>query len=604
MTASSSRLHRPLAALLAVILVASGAPTTRATAGTVVADSGSGNGIASGRVVRADPDNARVTVTNGFHFWAALDVSYVGGSNFLHPTDPRVDFGGIYAGGGLIGPGGTAAWDGRFSAPSQALVRVHYDLSSAGGAAALAANLLTIIADSLGASLSASSPGRLLTALKVVTDLSTWADFVRQAQTNDIWGLVTSVELLLGSKTGRDTLRYALAQLGVLATDADLLKAASVAGIIDWAWTLFDIYRAVLLGQNDGTVIFSVAPPVVTPGPTATPTARPTPAATPRPTSAPTPVPTPGIPTARIGPWLVSPVSRSRSLTGPRGGDFSEPQLPAGYARLRLVISVTNVTSEPQEITSGVISLRPSFQAVARSDDGYRYGIAGSPGGWPALSGGGVVPPGFGIPLTLITDVPADVTVADIEVSLIRDDDNCQADTCVAAFSLGGFKKSGHARLIVPTSSFLSLGQSLTQGPLTITPTSRWQFIEPCSEGVAGPWELAIPIKLGSSFGYALRFDGSIGVLDPTGRVYPGRIQIVTSGGISPGADVPPRGEVIATALADAAPWEDTCSGEPRPVAGRWYLFINMAALMDRTGGTGELAGPAWGVWSLGKIAP
>lgn len=280
MIVSSPRLHRPLAALLAVILVASGVPSARATGGTVVADSGSGNGIASGRVVRADPDNARVTVTNGFHFWAALDVSYVGGSNFLRFTDPRVDMGGIYAGGGLIGPGGTAAWDGRFSAASQALVRVHYDLSSAGGAAALAANLLTIIADSLGASLSASSPDRLLIALKTVTDLSSWADFVRQAQTNDIWGLVTSVELMLGSKTGRDTLRYALSQLGVIATDADLLRVASVVGIIDWAWTLFDIYRAVLLGQNDGTVIFSVAPPVVTPGPTT----GPTPTTTSRPT--------------------------------------------------------------------------------------------------------------------------------------------------------------------------------------------------------------------------------------------------------------------------------------------------------------------------------
>lgn len=278
MIASSLRLRRPLAAVLAVALLVTGAPAARATAGTVVANNGSGNGIASGRVVRADPDNARVTVTNGFHFWAVLDVSYVGGSSLLRPTDPRVDIGGIFAGGGLIGPGSTASWDGQFSAGSQALVRVHYDLSSAGGAAALAANLLTIIADSLGASLSASSSSRLLTALKVITDLSTWADFVRQAQTNDIWGLVTSVELMLGSKTGRDTIRYALAQLGVVTSDAALIKLASVVGIIDWARTLFDIYRAVLTGRNDGTVIFSVAPPVVTPAPTIAPT--PTPGAT------------------------------------------------------------------------------------------------------------------------------------------------------------------------------------------------------------------------------------------------------------------------------------------------------------------------------------
>lgn len=285
MPTSSPWLRRPLAAALAAVLALSVVPAARATAETVVADNGSGNGIASGAVVRAAPDSALVTVTNGFHFWAALDVTYVGNAS-LQAAKPNEDLGGgIYAGAGLIGPNGTAAWDGHFAAASQALVRVHYDLTSAGGAAALAANLLTIIADSLGASLSASSSSRLLTALQAVTGMSGWIDLLHQAQTNDIWGLVSSIEVMLGSQIGRDTIRYALGQLGVIANDADLAKAASVVGIIDWAWTLFDIYRAVLLGQNDGTVIFSVAPPLVTQGPTPTATPTATPMPTPRATN-------------------------------------------------------------------------------------------------------------------------------------------------------------------------------------------------------------------------------------------------------------------------------------------------------------------------------
>ena len=292
MTARLRDISKTLAAVAVATAVAvAGTPAARATAGTVVADNGSGNGIASGAVARMDPNNALVTVTNRFHFWAALDVSYVAGSDLLRPSPLSEDFGGIYADIGLIGPNSTAAWDGHFTAGSQALVRIHYDLSSAGGAAALAANLLTIIADSLGASLSATSSSRLLSALQLITGMSSWADLVHQAQNNDIWGLVTSIEVLLGSKTGRDTIRQALGDLNVVASDAALVKAASVVGIIDWVYTLFDIYRSVLLGQNDGTVIFSVAPPsaAATPTPTTMLAASPgpTPTGTPRPTPRP-----------------------------------------------------------------------------------------------------------------------------------------------------------------------------------------------------------------------------------------------------------------------------------------------------------------------------
>ena len=113
------------------------------------------------------------------------------------------------AAGGLIAPSATAAYQGTFDAKtggSQA-VRVHFDLASAGGAAALAANVLTIIADRLGASLVASSPSKLTAALQLLMALPGYAELLRAAQQPaDLWGLVSAIETLFGTATAMSRL--------------------------------------------------------------------------------------------------------------------------------------------------------------------------------------------------------------------------------------------------------------------------------------------------------------------------------------------------------------------------------------------------------------
>jgi hypothetical protein len=260
--------------LLPLVLLATLVSPTATLGATpvVTVDNSAGNVIASGAVVKSDPNAALVTVTNGYHFWVAADLHPPIGGASLRPASIFEAVGGLYAAAGLIGPNGTAAWDGKFDTTtggSQA-VRLHYELTSAGGAAALAANLLTIIADSLGASTSVATAGGLLKALTLVTDLPSFADLSQAVQTQDIWGIVTTVELLLQSGTGRATVQEALSDVGVVATDDQLLAAGSVVGIMDWAWTLIDMMRSSLGDHFDGTVKFSVAGasgPIVTPPP-------------------------------------------------------------------------------------------------------------------------------------------------------------------------------------------------------------------------------------------------------------------------------------------------------------------------------------------------
>ena len=254
-----------LALLLALLFSIVAAPTAAADS-LVTVDNSAGNSIATGTVVRSDPSQALLEVRNNYHFWVAVDVVSAHGA-VLRPAALSEDLGGLFAGGALINPSGTAAWDGVFDSSTGGLatIRVHYDVTSAGGAVALAGNVLTIIADSLGASLAASSASGLVKSFTLIMDLPSFADFGRQIQQQDVWGLVTSIELLLGSPTGRATIKEALSELGVLASDSQLLGVASVVGIIDWAQTLVDLMRASISGTTDGSVTFSVAGPTPTP---------------------------------------------------------------------------------------------------------------------------------------------------------------------------------------------------------------------------------------------------------------------------------------------------------------------------------------------------
>ena len=272
--------RRLLPVVLLLALVAP--PATSAATPVVSVDNSQGNVIAVGAVVRDNPANALVMVTNSYHFWAAIDREPATGDASLRPASLLENIGGLYAAGGLIGPGAIAAYDGTFdptTGGAQA-VRVHNDVTSAGGAAALAGNLLTIIADGLGGSLSASSSAELTTALKLIGSLPDYAAFVQAMQgTPNLFAIVSTIKALLASEVGRSTIRQALADLHLIASDADLVRVASVVGVIDGGQLVVDLLSASIWEHTDGTVTFSVpstVPPSAAPTPTLAPTSRPT----------------------------------------------------------------------------------------------------------------------------------------------------------------------------------------------------------------------------------------------------------------------------------------------------------------------------------------
>lgn len=226
----------------------------------IMVDNTAGNGIATGEVSRADPADALLTVRNNYHFWVAVEVQAVVGAEVM-PAVLSDDLHGLFAGGGLIPPSGSAAWHAVIdsSTGGQVTIRVHYDFSSAGGAVAVAGNILTIVADSLGVSLSASSPSTAEKAFKLLMEVPEYVDLVdtlRGPNPPNMWEFVKSMKTLLGSKTGRAAILEGLRELGVSVSEGRLVEVASVVGIIDWWWTLQDLMTASILGRTDGTVTF------------------------------------------------------------------------------------------------------------------------------------------------------------------------------------------------------------------------------------------------------------------------------------------------------------------------------------------------------------
>jgi hypothetical protein len=271
-------------ALIAALLVPLG-PAAAATP-QISVDNTASNTIAIGAVVKGDPANALVTVKNGHNFWAAIDLQAPLGGASLRAADPlNVDIGGLYAAGGLIAPGATAAYQGTFDVTrgGSQTVHVHYDVTSAGGAAAVAANLLTVIAYALGASMTAGPGWGPAAALQALMAAPGYADFLRAVQrSGDIWGLVSAIETLLGTQTGRAAIIAGLAQFGVSATDAQLVVAGSLSSVIRYVQLLVDLLSASWNGQTDGATTFWLRAPIPTPAPTPTP--RSTPKPTPKPT--------------------------------------------------------------------------------------------------------------------------------------------------------------------------------------------------------------------------------------------------------------------------------------------------------------------------------
>jgi hypothetical protein len=256
--------HRHLALLVAATLLAAGlpggAPAVRAATTGVTIDLSLGNGIASGAVVDPDPAHALVTATNGYHFWAGLDLQAPTGAAQLAPTTLAVDARGIYGTLGLIGPGATSAWSGTFGAGggSQA-VWIHYDLATPRGAQALALTCLTIVADTFGSPLLAPSAAVVQHAVTLITDLAPFTDLLAAVQRNDPWAIAKQWSLLLQSGPGRAAIIEALAELGVIATDTGVKALGSVVGLIDFAQTMVDLLRAGIGGHTSGQVTFAVA---------------------------------------------------------------------------------------------------------------------------------------------------------------------------------------------------------------------------------------------------------------------------------------------------------------------------------------------------------
>jgi hypothetical protein len=237
----------------------------------VKVDNSAGNKIATGNVVDDNPSGARVTVTNGYHFWVAADLQpAVGGAN-LRPDYSELT--GIFAGGGLIGPNGTASWTGAFdtaSGGSQA-VRLHVgDMLSAGGAVTVAGNVLTIIADAGRLTLVAHAAGDLVTAFDVVATLPALHDLSEAMNRLDVWGVAKAWAELVGSDTGQTAIREACAVLGANVSATVLKSIGSVFSIVEYARTMVDLARSSLGDHFDGTVTFSVeqaaqAEPTTTP---------------------------------------------------------------------------------------------------------------------------------------------------------------------------------------------------------------------------------------------------------------------------------------------------------------------------------------------------
>jgi len=261
-----------------------GAGPIRAATGTVTVDLSLGNEIATGAVTDPDPAHARVTVSNRYHFWAGLDLQAPSGGARLTPTPIGEDARGLYGLLGLIGPEATSAWAGTFDpAGGSQAVWLHYDLATARGAQALALTTLTIVADSFGAPLLAPSASAVVHAVTLLTDLDEFTNLLAAVGRNDPWEIAKAWSLLLQSQAGRDAIRLALADLGVVATDGALKSLGSVVGLIDFARTMLDLLRAGLAGHTSGLVTFSVggepegsrqAPPSATSAPSQAGTGR------------------------------------------------------------------------------------------------------------------------------------------------------------------------------------------------------------------------------------------------------------------------------------------------------------------------------------------
>ena len=252
------------AALVAVILIVQSVMPVAAQGAVIEADNSAGHGIVAGEVKDPyAPGRAIVSVQNLRRFWVAIEPVEHWGSTTFDPaptTGPHADLGGAWATIAVIPPLGTAAYDLSVdprAGGSQAF-RVHYDGTSVGGLAAVALNVVQLVAHVAGDGQLKGGAAAAGTAIRALTQLPEWEDIVRKNQGDAmaLTDLPAVVKALLGSGTGRSALREALKAVGIevgLGTLRNIATGVSGAEVLLF---LKDLGEAVGKGQVDGSVSF------------------------------------------------------------------------------------------------------------------------------------------------------------------------------------------------------------------------------------------------------------------------------------------------------------------------------------------------------------
>jgi hypothetical protein len=228
----------------------------------VQVDNSQANGIASGTVLSSDPAKAEVAVTNNYHFWAAVDLQPATGTVNLRMAGILQDGGGLWAGGGLIPGGARAVWQGTFDAAqgSSQAAFVHFDLATAGGSAALAGTVLSIVADTFGDTIMLGSPEALQLAVNGITQGSDWQKLVevmqKPAEHPNPLEAVPALMDLLGTKAGSSQMSKSLAQLGVNVSPQQVQGLGTLYNLLGFAQTLRDLVWAGFQGHTSGLVTF------------------------------------------------------------------------------------------------------------------------------------------------------------------------------------------------------------------------------------------------------------------------------------------------------------------------------------------------------------
>ena len=308
-----------------------------------------------------------------------------------------------------------------------------------------------------------------------------------------------------------------------------------------------------------------------------------------------------------LGLWTIKPLSSTEDKTASGCGSWP---IPEGFVRRALVFQIHNETTS-------LLTRWETITATASSDAGFVYGCGGgaSAGGldWPNVA---VIPPGFGIPMSLAVDVPTSATGLVITLKIKANDFGCPGSTaCTLDIPIASFASTAvEAQTDIPTSGLKKLGDTITQGPLSVTPSSV-RLDAPCARGDLNDahWTVDVAMTATNSYGYGLWNLGTlVEVLDEHGNVWGGNRSgfdgVIGSGDgpsvgqmVQDGAYVPPNGSkpLVASVGISKIDALHPCDG-PAASSGRMYFLVSMPALLN---GQQPFADATWAVYDLGVPA-